>query len=105
MRLYDQHSGYLWNNGSELIEALDVLQEKDVSMETRVLEKYKEWKAEKDLAAANKADEMGEIGRMLMTTSEATDGVTPRGTEENKETEQDKTEGSFGGSFSKKKGS
>ena len=79
-----------------------MLRNKDLTLQHTILENFKAWRAKK-----TKQEAVGreDIGRMLMTTSEATSGLTPReilDTEEAKPPAVIVTEGSYGGSFAMK---
>ena len=67
MKIYDQEQSYMTQNKDELFEALDVLQQKDLYLDTKtqLIPKFKEWKQQRETQKAERRDEMGEIGRML----------------------------------------
>ena len=71
LKLYDLSDSYLWKNRAQIQEAVKVLLKKDLHAESRLLNNFTEWKASnEDSEAVHKDD----IGRVLQTTSEATDG-------------------------------
>jgi hypothetical protein len=75
LKLYDDKSSYFWKNRGELIDVCDVLKGKNLFVQSQILTGYRKWKAEKIQREAERKDD---IGKMLMTTSEMTDGATPR---------------------------
>lgn len=95
-----------------MLDAWGVLKDKDLTIEeSKILKGYREWKSQKVARAAERKED---IGKMLLTTSEMTDGATPRLmttdgdeiTPRDSQPQQLKTEEEeYGGSFSKKKGS
>lgn len=47
LKLYDDNSSYFWKNRQELLDAWEVLKNKDISVEAKILKSYREWKAQK----------------------------------------------------------
>ena len=71
LKLYDESMSYFWKNRITILESLEVLKGKDLSIDSNLLHKFRKWRKEK---AERDAERKDDIGRMLMTTSEATDG-------------------------------
>ena len=75
LKLYNDNASYFWKNRADLLDACEILKDKDLYVPAQILTGYRKWKSEK---AQREADRRDDIGKMLLTTSEMTDGATPR---------------------------
>lgn len=61
IKLYDEQNSYMRSYGSALLEAFDLLRNKNLYYKSKVLDRFMEWKQEKAERESARQDDIGRI--------------------------------------------
>ena len=61
LKLYDEQQSYIRNNGSALLEAIELLRDKNLYYKSKVLDRFTEWKQERAERESARQDDIGRI--------------------------------------------
>ena len=62
IKLYDEQNSYMRSCGSALLEAIELLRDKNLYYKSKVLDRFMEWKQER---AERESERQDDIGRIL----------------------------------------